>query len=119
MATVLILIFLLQVKHLILDYIVVPPEDWKVYFHVGGSIHSGLNAIGTTLCFALVGTEISLLLIVLILDYIAHYNIDFLKQTVHRLWGYTTNARYRFLIGMDQFLHQITYLTLMIMILKW
>jgi len=51
---------------------------------------------------------------VLILDFVAHYHVDWAKMNINRAmgWGATTHNEFWWLTGLDQWLHQMTYLCL-------
>ena len=114
MGKLLVLLALLQAKHLIIDWILQPEWMWRnkgTYGHIGGIAHAALNAVFTSLCFLLVTNN---LLLVLVVDFIAHYHIDWAKMNITRItkWGPTTSPKFWWLTGFDQFLHQITYILL-------
>lgn len=112
---------LLQIKHLIVDWLYQPKYEWSnkgTYGHWGGIRHALKNAVGTGLCFLLfVGWPMALL--VLILDFVIHYHIDWAKMNINRAqaWGPLTHDEFWWLTGTDQFLHQITYIFLIWMVL--
>ncbi len=113
------LLLLLQVKHLVIDWIMQPPYMWKnkgTYGHPGGLLHAGFNALGTALCFYWFVPE--LFLVVLALDFLAHYHIDWAKMNITKLtgWGPTTHPQFWWLTGFDQFLHQVTYISLLFLL---
>ncbi len=108
------LMLALQLKHLVIDWVLQPPYMWKnkgIYGHPGGIIHAGLNAVGTTLCFLLVPTSLTTIFLV---DFLVHYHIDWAKMNITRItgWSPTTHPQFWWLTGFDQFLHQITYVGL-------
>jgi hypothetical protein len=113
MSTILIVLLLLQIKHFILDGVLQPPADWKAYWHTGGVLHAGINAIGTVLCFHVVGVHLPVLLMILVIDYVLHFHIDFAYQTTQRI---TANAYGLWLRDADQLLHQLTYLLLITLV---
>jgi hypothetical protein len=88
------LMFFLQCKHLIIDWIWQPKFEWSnkgTYGHAGGVLHAAKNASGTALCFflvmgyfqrALMPDEI---LFIFAIDYIAHYHIDWAKMNINRI----------------------------------
>jgi len=119
MATVLLILLLLQIKHLIVDWCWQPAYEWQnkgTYGHWGGIRHALKNAIGTGLCFAFF-VPLPLVAAIIAIDFIAHYHIDFTKMNINRIkgWGPTTHDQFWMLIGLDQFLHQITYLFLVLL----
>lgn len=115
MATVLLLMLLLQVKHLTIDWCWQPEYEWKnkgTYGHLGGLRHAAKNAVGTALVFCFFFPQWAWL--VLLIDFILHYHIDWLKMNINRIkgWGPTTHEEFWMLTGLDQFLHQVTYIFL-------
>lgn len=109
-------LIVLQVKHVIIDWVLQPPWMWQnkgKLGHPGGLTHAGLNAWGTsavlTYFFPLSG-----FLWIFIADFLAHYTIDYCKMNINRIkgWEATTHAEFWWLTGIDQFLHQVTYLVI-------
>lgn len=110
------LLFFLQVKHLFLDFLLQPKWMWAnkgTYGHPGGVAHAGLAGLGTALCFYTV-LPFSMCVLVFLIDFILHYHIDWVKMNVNRIaeWKADTHPEFWWLLGYDQFLHQITYLFL-------
>lgn len=111
-----ILLSLLQIKHLLIDWCWQPEYEWKnkgTYGHFGGIRHAGKNAIGTMVCFIPFALW-QCLPIIFIIDFLIHYNIDWMKMNINRImkWGPLTHPQFWWLTGLDQFLHQICYLFL-------
>ena len=115
-ATVLVLLLLLQVKHWICD---APLQTgWMVaqkgtYGAPGGLAHGGLHGAGTFVCLLLIGVDGVLALALGCADAVAHYHVDYGKQRVIALrnWTYSDNA-FWWAMTFDQFLHQATYLAI-------
>jgi hypothetical protein len=115
MSSLLLLLLLIQIKHLVIDWCWQPEYEWKnkgTYGHLGGLSHAAKNAIGTAFVFCFFVPQVAWL--VLLIDFIAHYHIDWAKMNINRIkgWGPTTHDQFWMLTGFDQFLHQITYLLL-------
>ena len=112
MKTILILLVLLQVKHLVIDWILQPPYMWKnkgTYGHAGGVTHAAFNALGTGACFLLLTNQIAIIVVV---DFLVHYHIDWAKMNINSKlkWGPTTHEEFWWLLGLDQYLHALTYI---------
>lgn len=121
MTTILLLMFLLQIKHLIVDWCWQSAYEWKnkgTYGHPGGILHALKNAIGTAIVFSFFFPSTSLLFLILAIDFILHYHIDWGKMNINRIkgWGPTTHDQFWMLTGVDQFLHQITYIFLICLV---
>lgn len=119
MSTLLLVLLLLQVKHLVIDWILQPQWMWSkkhIYGHWGGIAHAGLNALGTAIVIA---PFFGHFLLVLAIDFIAHYHIDWAKMNLNNWagWGPNTHPQFWWLLGADQFAHQVTYLALLLMLI--
>ena len=112
-SSLLLLLLMLQVKHLLVDWCWQPQYELQnkgTYGHFGGIQHAGKNAIGTGLCllpfFGVVGA-----LIGTVLDFVIHYHVDYTKMNVNKANGWTpADVPFWHWIGLDQFLHQATYI---------
>ena len=109
------LLLLLQIKHLIVDWFWQTPVELQNkghYLHKGGIHHAAKHAIGTLLCFlpfvtwyAAVGAAS--------LDGIIHYHVDWSKaQLLPKSKWTPVDPGYWWLIGVDQSVHQMTYIVL-------
>lgn len=121
---VLLTLALIQIKHLIIDWIWQPPYEFSnkgTYGHWGGVRHAMKNALGTGLCvFVGFGGWASPLLCALIaaLDFVIHYHIDWAKMNLNaRCHLEPCSPRFWWLLGTDQFAHQMTYLGLICYVL--
>lgn len=120
-STILLVLVLLQLKHLVVDWIMQPPWMWRnkgTYGHPGGFAHAYLNALGTALCFILAAHNEGRIFLVLVIDFLVHYHVDWAKVTLVKKykWGPMTHPQFWWLTGLDQFLHQITYLLLFLVL---
>ncbi|MCX7304986.1 MAG: DUF3307 domain-containing protein [Hyphomicrobiales bacterium] len=118
MTTVAITLFaLLLLKHFVCDFVLQTP--WQIaqkgiYGAPGGIVHSGIHVAGTLVALVAVLTPPLTIITVLIAEFIVHYHIDWSKeQTVRRL-NWRVGARFWNAIGMDQLLHGLTYLAIVI-----
>jgi len=126
----LVMLFLFQVKHMVMDFFVQNrfPYMWMnkhLIWHPGGWLHSGTHAVASFGIFALIHPpttgahpwwEIALYLC--IGEFYLHFLIDCVKMRIGiwKGWKCNTSPRFWDLLGIDQFLHQVTYL---VMILVW
>ena len=111
------LLLLLQTKHLIVDWFWQPPYEFLnkgTYGHWGGIRHALKHAIGTAICLFCISflrPVYPLIIILSLFDFLVHYHIDWAKMNLNRLLKVGPNdARFWALVGIDQYLHQITYL---------
>lgn len=121
---VLLLLFLLFTKHFIADFPLQRPFHYLnkgTYGHYGGIQHALIHASFTLMVlfwFHVLVFPISINLIIIAagLDGIIHYHIDWAKVKLNKLlgWGPTTHEEFWVLLGLDQFLHAVTYIGLVL-----
>lgn len=112
---IVLVLVLLQIKHLIVDWCWQPEYEYLnkgTYGHWGGIRHALKNAVGTAACFVPVVGFVPIVLLVLVADFVAHYHIDFFKVNLNKRmgWGPLTHAKFWWLTGADQTAHQMCYL---------
>ena len=115
----LIIITLLFTKHFVIDFPLQPKYQYSnkgTYGHPGGLLHAALHLMGTFMCFALY-TKYAILYG--LLDAVIHYHIDWAKVNITKKtgWGPTTHEEFWWLMGLDQFLHALTYIGLVSILL--
>ena len=116
----LILLFALQIKHLLADFTLQTQymiQNRRFYGHPGGLAHVAVHLAGSTLAFLLVGGSAAVIVAILIAEAVIHYHIDWTKDRVVLRYALTPqNRSYWFATGVDQALHQLTYV---IMVVAW
>ncbi|AXI55165.1 hypothetical protein C1J05_12245 [Sulfitobacter sp. JL08] len=110
---VLILLFLFQIKHMLADYFL-QTERMLVgrdqYFHLGRMQHALVHALGSAIVFAMVLTQPAFILITVLIEAVVHFHIDWGKARYSDKAGYTpADAGFWRAAGVDQALHQMTY----------
>jgi hypothetical protein len=115
MSETLILISLLFTKHFVVDFPMQGRYQWSnkgTYGHPGGLLHAGLHGVGTYLCFVAFAPFAALYLAWV--DALVHYHIDWAKMNLNARMGWAPNTHEQFwwLLGLDQYLHAITYIGL-------
>lgn len=106
----------LQIKHVLADFYL--QTSWMVqtkgiYGHLGGLAHTGVHVLlsGSVLVWA--GLAWWLLLAVLIVEFVVHYHTDWTKDRLVRREGVgPSDSKFWNLTGIDQFVHQLTYLAM-------
>lgn len=113
---VLILLLLLQVKHMFADYFLQTPKMLSgrgQYWHVGRAQHAAVHAIGSAIVFAIMGTPILVLVLICAGEWVVHFHIDWGKARYSDAKQFTpTQAGFWRAAGFDQFLHQVSYLAM-------
>ena len=107
----------LMFKHFVCDFILQTSEMALckgIYGHKEGLRHAFHHAIGTfIICIIFVSPHLSLSLAVL--DFVIHYHIDWIKMK----FGPKSykDKHYWAWFGADQFVHQLTYVLILILVL--
>jgi hypothetical protein len=120
--TIIFTLIIFQLKHLIADFVVQTEYQWRnkgTYGHPGGFVHAGIHAAGSVLAVFVLGASAGALGLVLIADFVIHYHLDWCKERFNRRRNLThTDALYWVSFGVDQFLHQLTYLAIVWMLAR-
>jgi hypothetical protein len=116
MDPVLLMLTLLITKHFIVDFPLQSAYQYTnkgTYGHLGGILHAGLHGIGTFLCL-IVFSPLAVLFAVV--DMCIHYHIDWAKTNINAKmgWGPTTHEQFWWLLGLDQLLHYLTYIGILV-----
>ena len=109
------LLALLFLKHFIVDFPLQNSYQYLnkgTYGHPGGLLHSSLHGLSTMLVVWFFAPLASVLMGVI--DAVVHYHVDWAKVKLnkHFGWGPTTHEKFWWLLGLDQFLHALTYLAI-------
>lgn len=117
MDSTLLILFLLFTKHFIVDFPLQTPFQWMnkgTYGHAGGILHATLHAVGTLGIFLLFYASIEGAFILAFIDGVVHYHIDWAKMNINKKYGWQPDKHPEFwiLLGLDQYLHALTYLLL-------
>ena len=114
--SVLLLLCLLQVKHMFADFFLQTPKMLSGrcrYAHMGRAQHAGVHVAGSALVFALFGAPVLFILILAALEWVAHYHIDFGKARYSEKKNLDPKqALFWKAMGADHTMHQLTYLAM-------
>lgn len=110
----------IQLKHMLVDFFWQPAYMWKnkgTLTHPGGYLHAGAHSAGSFLVFLAFGLDVAVT--VAAVDFFAHYAIDYWKVNANRKDGAgpLTDPVFWERVGIDQFLHQVTYIGLVVIAL--
>lgn len=110
-------LFWMQFKHLLVDFPLQGAYQYSnkgTYGHPGGILHAALHAIATAIVLLSFQFSLGLAVAVGFLELLVHYHIDWGKVNLNKKlgWGMNTHEQFWWLLGFDQFLHQITYLAI-------
>lgn len=114
MMEIVLLMYVLQVKHYICDFLFQPPWMWQnkgTLGHPGGIAHAGFHGL-VSLAILVYFKPVLFAVVVGLLETVAHYIIDYAKMNINTKQGWKCNQHEQFwvLLGLDQFLHQVTYI---------
>lgn len=108
------LLCLLQAKHMFADFFLqtrLMLDGRETYVHFGRFLHAGVHAAGSALTFLLLGSALPFILPIILAEWVVHYHIDWWKGRHTSLRGLTPqDAGFWRATGMDQALHQFTYI---------
>ena len=99
----------LQVKHVICDYFLQTTNQIRnkgLYGHPAGLAHAGIHALGSIPVFLIYPTRLPVALLILALEFVAHYHIDWLKNDIGSRFGWEQkDKQYWWAMGLDQLAH--------------
>ena len=114
------LITLLFTKHFLVDFPLQNKYQWSnkgTYGHPGGLFHAAFHGLGTFWCFMFFVPAMAGWLA--LLDAIIHYHVDWAKMNLNDKMGWTpiNSEKFWWLLGLDQFLHALTYIGLIALVM--
>ena len=114
----------LSVKHTIADFFLQLPYQHKnkgTYGHPGGILHSSIQAVcSIPVFFILTPPSFFVAGAILFAEFFVHYHVDWLKVNFNK-W-YNLNAKteaFWYAVGVDQLLHQLTYIGMIAALLAY
>jgi hypothetical protein len=125
LATTWVLLVLLcgfQIKHYIADYL------WQTSLMLagkgdlgapGGYLHAGVHVLGSAIVLAIVRTPLAIAVALLAAEFVIHYGLDYLKAVYGRARLEAEPKKYWALHGLDQLLHQLTYVVMIYVALSF
>lgn len=116
-ATLAAMLYLLA-KHMVADFFLqneIITTQKGIYGAPGGLLHAAIHIVLTAPVFLLVpGGGLQLALLILGAEFVVHYHIDWSKEQIVRLGDWhPTDRAYWFAMGIDQFLHGLTYIAIL------
>lgn len=109
------------IKHFVIDYCLQTSfmiQHKGTYGAWGGVWHSLQHGIGSGIIYLTFGILPAIL--ALIVDYIAHYHIDYVKSNLWKLYNFEKTDRGFWIIhGIDQLLHYLTYVAIYVLISQY
>jgi Protein of unknown function (DUF3307) len=104
----------LATKHVIFDFFLQSLSqirNKRIYGHPSGLIHAAGHAAGTSLVFFIITPPVAVGISILVAEFVIHYHIDWLKEELgYRFKLQPDQKIFWIAFGIDQWLHQLTYL---------
>jgi hypothetical protein len=112
----------LLTKHFIVDFPMQIPYMYQnkgEYGHPGGLLHALWHGIGT-LAVLIFFTDLVTANLLAGFDMFIHYHIDWAKMNLNKKfgWGPTTHEQFWWLLGLDQYLHGLTYVLIVAIVIS-
>jgi Protein of unknown function (DUF3307) len=119
---VIFLLSLFQIKHLVCDFFLQAPYQYLnkgKYGHPGGLLHVGIHCMGSIWVMAACRPDLHRMFWLIIGEAIIHYHVDWAKIQIGDKfnWKPTNSDYFWWLLGIDQFVHQITYVVMVYFLL--
>jgi Protein of unknown function (DUF3307) len=112
--TILVALVLFQLKHYVCDFVLQTQSQLAakgIYGAPGGLRHAGLHAIGSIPALCVLTRSPLVILALIAFEFVLHYHVDYTKARVDAAHGWTVaDLQYWIVFGLDQFVHQLTYL---------
>jgi len=114
---VLVAVAVLMLKHTAADFFLQTPFQYLnkgSYGHPGGLLHAGIHVALTPLVYLVIlPTSLLLAFGIALGEFAIHYHVDWAKEQITRRNGLSPQtAGFWHTLGIDQFLHGLTYLAI-------
>jgi hypothetical protein len=108
----------LLAKHAVADFLLQTPQIYLqkgIYGAPGGLLHAFIHILLTLPVFFLFpGGSAELAATLLAAEFVVHYHIDWIKEQIVRHYGWKfADRQYWCALGIDQFLHGLTYIAIL------
>jgi hypothetical protein len=112
----LLVLVVLATKHLIFDFFLqslTQVRNKRIYGHPSGLLHAAGHAAGTCAAFVIITPSLAVGLAIVIGEFVVHYHVDWLKEELgYRMKLQPDQKTFWAAFGIDQWLHQLTYLAI-------
>jgi hypothetical protein len=114
--------FAFQVKHFVCDFVLQSEYQVQrkyIYGHSAGLLHAGIHIVGSIPALLILSAPLSLIVPCLLGEFLIHYHVDWLKARFdNRRPGAEKDYAYWVVFGLDQLIHQATYLGMILLIVS-
>lgn len=98
-------------KHFVADFLLQTQYQFEhkgIYGHWGGILHALIHAVGTAIVLGFFNWKFAL--VAALVDGVVHYHVDWLKTNTITHYQLTVNNHwFWYIFGLDQLIHQLTY----------
>jgi len=105
-----------QLKHFACDFALQTPRQIQAkgnYGQIPGLEHAGLHAIASLPALLVLTRSPLAIAIVVLSEFVVHYHVDWAKAQIDKRQNFrNTSTAYWVVFGLDQFIHQMTYLAI-------
>ena len=114
MEFILLAMLVFQIKHFLCDFVLQTSTQVRfkgVYFHPAGLLHAGLHALGSIPALLILTRSPELIGSIAVFEFLFHYHVDWAKARLDSDMRLNdTNNVYWIIFGLDQLVHQLTYI---------
>lgn len=114
---------LFQLKHFAADFVLQPYSmvlRKGDYLHPAGLAHAGIHAVGSIPALMTMVRAPEFIAALIAGEFLIHYHTDWLKAQIDRRFNLSaTSTPYWVIFGADQLIHQMTYLGMLLVVLKF
>jgi hypothetical protein len=108
-----------QIKHFVCDFVLQTEyqiQKKSIYGHPAGLLHAATHILGSVPALLILSAPISLIGASLLGEFLIHYHMDWIKAQFDVKRG-ETGYGYWVVFGLDQFVHQLTYLGIVLLVI--
>lgn len=121
-ATILWAMLAFQIKHFICDFVLQTLNQATkkgFYGHIAGITHAGTHALFSIPALLILGADLRGIIVLVIGEFLVHYHTDWLKaHTDRKRAAAGQDHTYWMLFGLDQLIHQLTYIAMIYFALR-
>jgi hypothetical protein len=111
-----------QLKHFACDFLLQTPRQIRAkgnYGQLAGLEHAGLHAVTSLPALLMLTRSPAVMVTTIVCEFLVHYHVDWSKARIDRWKNFSeTSTAYWGVFGFDQLLHQMTYLTIVFVLLR-
>jgi hypothetical protein len=111
-----------EAKHFLCDFVLQSKRQASnkgFYGHLDGLTHAGTHCVFTIPVLLILTHSAAIIAPVVISEFLVHYHVDWIKARTERLRNWTASDNiFWTAYGADQFVHQVTYIAIVAVVLS-